>query len=243
MERGIVKWYNDAKKYGFIIADNDGQEFLARDQQILNDPQTLKEYQIVEFQRFVSRDGPEAHKINIIMTQDLSIYEHEFTSLKRQRLHLSTFVGHVLLVVNTASGCGLTPQLESLEKLYQKFKDRKFTVLGFPSNNFADQEQLNNEEILDFCQTKYNVSFTIIEKSNVVEYNRESPEKISDSKPNHVNSFYLELKNKTGIEPHWNFHKYLISKTGNEIMCFDHMVDPLDENLISSIENFLNKQI
>ena len=243
MERGLVKWYNDAKKYGFIISQEDGKEFLAYDTHIQNDPPTLKEYQIVEFERFFSDKGPEAHKINIVMTQDLSIYQHEFTSLKRQRLHLSSFVGHVLLVVNTASGCGLTPQFESLEKLYQKYKDRKFTILGFPSNNFANQEQLDDEAILNFCQTNYHISFPIMEKSNVVEFDRQSPDRLASDQSNRLNLFYRDLKSQTGNEPHWNFHKYLISKTGNEILSFDHMVDPLDDNLILAIENLLDKQI
>jgi|694.fasta_scaffold74539_3 glutathione peroxidase len=243
IELGLVKWYNDAKRYGFIKADSDGESILAQSHSIVEEPKTLREFQRVTFERFVTDNGLEARTINIAMNPDLSIYEHEVISLKKQRLHLSSFVGHVLLVVNTASRCGLTPQYEGLEKLFQTYKDKKFTILAFPTNNFAGQEPNTNAEILDFCETNYNVSFYVMEKSNIVEQDSSSPAQFAETAPREINSFYKDLATRTNVLPQWNFHKYLINRTGSIIKSFDHLTQPDNDVLINAIEEFLDSNI
>lgn len=241
METGIVKWYNDAKDYGFIIADSDGADILAERHEIRAEPQTLFEYQKVEFERISTDNGLKAANINITMTPDFKLYEHEFVTLKGQHIHLSRFVGQTVLVVNTASACGLTPQYQQLEELYQRYKDRGFVILAFPANNFAGQEPGTNEEIKQFCETNYGVSFYVFEKSNVVPFNSNSPGQLEPTAENSVNSFYKELNGITGKFPQWNFHKYLISPDATIVKSFDHFTEPLGDILVSEIEKLLEK--
>src|SRR6478609_9366574 len=113
---------------------------------------------------------------------------------------LCQFRGKVLLIVNTASYCGYTHQYEGLEALYRRYKSRGFVVVGFPSNDFGAQEPGSNREIAEFCQLNYGVSFPMFEKSSV-----------TGSK---ANPFYSLLAQRAGGVPRWNFHKYLIDRSG-----------------------------
>ena len=122
---------------------------------------------------------------------------------KSEAVELSQFEGKVLLVVNTASQCGFTPQFESLEKLYKDKKDQGFEVLGFPSGDFGGQEFNNSDKIASFCQVNYGVTFPMFEKIKV---------KGKDAHP-----FYKQLAKEANSTPKWNFHKYLIGRDGKVI--------------------------
>jgi glutathione peroxidase len=132
------------------------------------------------------------------------------------------FEGKVLLVVNTASKCGYTPQYEGLEKLHRELADQGFAVLGFPSNDFMGQEPGSEEEIREFCTNTYGVQFPMFQKVSV---------KGKDADP-----LFVELAKATGQEPGWNFHKYLIGKDGEVIQSFPSRVKPDSEELRKAIE-------
>lgn len=227
METGTVKWYNDAKGYGFILSDDDSN-LIAFKEDITLDPKILFEFQRVTFEKISSERGVRAANINITMTQDFNLYDYDCTSLNKQKLHLSTFIGQVILVVNTASGCGLTNQYAGLEKLYQKYKDRGFIILAYPSNDFGNQETKSNEELAEFCQIEFGISFPVMEKSSVIGPNK--------------NKFYQKLENITDQVPQWNFHKYLISKVGSTVESYDHFTDPLSDVITNRIEEMLNER-
>ena len=122
--------------------------------------------------------------------------------------------GKVLLVVNTASECGYTPQYEGLEKLYRRYRDKGFAVLGFPANDFGGQEPGSNKQIAQFCQLNYGVTFPMFAKTSVVGAN--------------ANPLFHELAARTGKPPRWNFHKYLLDKAGQPVAVFESAVEPAD---------------
>jgi len=141
---------------------------------------------------------------------------------------LCQFEGKVLLVVNTASYCGYTHQYEGLEALYRKYKDRGLVVVGFPSNDFGKQEPGTNQEIAEFCRLTYGVQFPMFEKSSV-----------SDLKSNPL---FSDLAARTGKSPQWNFHKYVIDRSGAPVASFTSQVEPTDKSLVSLIERLLAEQ-
>jgi glutathione peroxidase len=140
----------------------------------------------------------------------------------------SRFEGQVLLVVNTASKCGFTPQYEGLEALHARLAPRGFAVLGFPSNDFMGQEPGSEKEIQEFCTLTYGVKFPMFEKVVV---------KGDDAVP-----FYKELAKQAGGEaPSWNFHKYLIDRSGKVVASFGSRTKPNDPKLIEAIEKALGE--
>jgi glutathione peroxidase len=134
----------------------------------------------------------------------------------------SEFQGKVLLIVNTASKCGFTPQYDGLEKLHAELSGRGFAVLGFPSNDFAGQEPGTEAEIRDFCTLTYGVKFPMFEKTAV--------------KGDNADPLYKELAAEGGGEPGWNFHKYLIGKDGKVLQSFGSKVKPDAPELRAAIE-------
>jgi glutathione peroxidase len=154
-----------------------------------------------------------------------SILDHQFTTLQHQPLSLCQFGGRVLLVVNTASECGYTPQYEGLEKLYRRYRDRGFVVLGFPANDFGGQEPGSNKEIAQFCRLNYGVTFPMFAKTSVIGVN--------------ANPLYRVLAAKTGKPPRWNFHKYLLDRTGRPAAVFESAVEPGDPRVTTQIEKLL----
>ena len=132
------------------------------------------------------------------------------------------FEGKVLLVVNTASKCGFTPQYEALEKLHADLADRGFAVVGFPSNDFMGQEPGTEKEIKEFCTLTYGVKFPMFEKLSV--------------KGEAADPFYRELAAQGGGEPGWNFHKYLIGRDGKVIQGFGSRVKPDAPELRAAID-------
>ena len=138
---------------------------------------------------------------------------------------LCQYQGKVLLVVNTASQCGYTPQYESLEKLYQRYKVKGLVVLGFPSNDFGGQEPGSNTEIAKFCEANYGVSFPMFTKTSVAK--------------GQLNPFYEKLTKAAGARPGWNFHKYLVDRRGAKAYSFDTQVEPSNQKLVKEIERLL----
>lgn len=158
-----------------------------------------------------------------------TILNHRFQSLQDQKSQsLCQWQGKVLLVVNTASYCGFTSQYDGLERLYARLRERGLVVVGFPSNDFGDQEPGSDREIAEFCRLTYGVDFPMFAKTTVV--------------GKHVNPLYAQLAKATGTEPQWNFHKYLIDRSGQRVLSFGSRVKPEDRALLARIEEFLGKQ-
>lgn len=138
--------------------------------------------------------------------------------------NLCQYAGKVVLVVNTASYCGFTPQYEGLEALYAKYNARGLVVLGFPSNDFS-QEPGSQKEIADFCYNTYGVKFPMLGKSHV---------RGSDANP-----MYALLAKQTGTAPKWNFYKYLIGRDGKVVASYGSRTAPDDKELVAKIESLL----
>lgn len=138
-----------------------------------------------------------------------------------------TYAGKVLLVVNTASKCGYTPQYEELEQLYDKYQSKGLVVLGFPSNDFMGQEPGTEAEIQDFCRLTYDVKFPMFEKTTV--------------KKGHAHPFYVQLAELSGTYPTWNFQKYLIGRDGQFIVQFSPHTKPSDQAVVTAIEQALRQ--
>lgn len=142
---------------------------------------------------------------------------------------LCQYQGNVILVVNTASYCGFTSQYEGLEALYAKYKNQGLVVLGFPSNDFGQQEPGTNKEIADFCKNTYDVKFPMFAKSVV-----------SGKNPNPL---FKMLIAKTGTTPKWNFYKYLIDRNGNVVDSFGSMTNPSSSSITSEVDKLLREKI
>lgn len=137
--------------------------------------------------------------------KDNSIHQFKVNDIEGKEVNLADYEGKVLLVVNTASKCGFTPQLDDMEDLYREFREEGFEILAFPSNDFAGQEPLEGKEIQQFCQTKYEASYPILEKVHV------------KGQGTHPVYNFLSKRSENGnvsSTPRWNFHKYLIDKQG-----------------------------
>jgi len=148
-----------------------------------------------------------------------SLYDFKINSLEGKAIDFSAFKGKTLLIVNTASECGYTPQYADLQKLHEQYGS-KITVLGFPANNFGGQEPGSNSEIKSFCSKNYGVTFQMFEKVSV---------KGPDQHP-----LYAWLKEKTGSEPSWNFCKYLVKPDGS-VTFLPSRVKPLDDQIIKAL--------
>lgn len=149
-----------------------------------------------------------------------SIYDFKIKSLEGKEIDFSKYKGQKLLIVNTASKCGKTPQYAGLETLHEQYGD-KVTVLGFPANNFLWQEPGSDEEIAQFCERNYGVKFQMFGKVSV---------KGSDQHP-----LYQWLQSKTGSKPDWNFAKYLVSEDGKTVTFFKSSIEPLDASLVARL--------
>lgn len=145
---------------------------------------------------------------------------------------LEDYKGKVLMIVNTATACGFTPQLEGLEKLYETYRDRNFEILGFPSNQFANQEPLQDGEIGKFCQVNYGVTFPIFGKISV---------KGPAAEP--LFTFLSERKQNGQLSsrPRWNFHKYLIDREGRVVDFFLPFTKPEAGRVQKAIEKLLDE--
>ena len=158
----------------------------------------------------------------------MDFYQFSAKNIKGQNVKMSEYKGKYVLVVNTASKCGLTPQYEGLEALYQQYKDKGLVILGFPCNQFMGQEPGSAEDIQNFCSTKYNVTFPLFEK---IEVNGDN-----------ANPLYKFLKLKVPLETdkndiRWNFEKFLIDRNGNPVKRFSPKTKPAE--LAADIELLL----
>jgi glutathione peroxidase len=159
-----------------------------------------------------------------------SIYDFSLKDIDHKEVNLSQYRGKVVLVVNVASRCGYTPQYEGLQKVYMKYKDRGFVILGFPANNFMAQEPGTDEEIKTFCSTKYNVTFPIFSKISV---------KGDDIHPLYKFLTSKETNPEFGGDIKWNFSKFLVDKSGKIIARFEPKVTPESDPVIQAIEKAL----
>ena len=148
-----------------------------------------------------------------------SVYDFKMTSINGDVIDFSKYKGKTLLIVNTASKCGFTPQYAELQKLNDQYGS-KVTILGFPANNFGGQEPGSNTEISEFCQKNYGVTFQMFEKVSV--------------KGDDQDALFKFLKDKTGQEPSWNFCKYIVKPDGT-VKFFASKVSPLDSQIINEI--------
>ena len=154
------------------------------------------------------------------------VLQRQFPRLQDEKPQpLCQYAGKVVLVVNTASFCGFTPQYKALEALSSKYKD--LAVLGFPSGDFGNQEYGSDKEIAEFCENTFNVKFPMFSKSSVAAGKTD------------LNPLFADLAKRTGQAPKWNFHKYLISRDGQQVLSFGSKVDPQGPEFTQALEKLL----
>jgi glutathione peroxidase len=163
-----------------------------------------------------------------------SVYDFEVQDLAGRKVKLSDYRGKVLLIVNTATACGLTPQLNGLQKLYEKYKERGFEVLGFPSAQFAGQEPRKGDAIQEFCEVNFGVGFKIMGKGKV--------------KGDEAQPLFKYLAKETrqlflrNNYPVWNFQKYLVDRNGKVVDYFIPWTLPNDDKIAAAIEKCLDEK-
>lgn len=162
----------------------------------------------------------------ISCAQDSKFYDLKTKTIDGKDFAFSSLKGKKVMVVNTASKCGLTPQYEQLEKLYQTYKDSNFVIIGFPSNDFMSQEPGTNTEIAEFCQKNYGVSFQMMSKISV---------KGNDMDPVYEWLTKQSLNGKEDSDVRWNFQKYLIDESGNLVRVVEPRTLPDDESIVTWI--------
>lgn len=156
-----------------------------------------------------------------------ALLQHSFARLQDDApVSLCSFAGKVILAVNTASFCGYTSQYEGLERLHGRFEQRGLVILGFPSNDFGQQEPGNSRQIGEVCFNTYGVRFPMFAKTVVAGAS--------------ANAFYSQLARLTGESPRWNFHKYLIDRSGKPLASYPSRVTPESRELVNAIERALN---
>ena len=158
---------------------------------------------------------------------DKLFFDLNIKSINGEDLNLNQYKNKTILLVNVASKCGFTKQYTSLQTLYEKYKDKKFIIIGLPSNQFGSQEPGSNKEIKDFCETNFNITFPMTTKVDV--------------KGDNLHEIYAWAKKNYGKStiPKWNFHKILINKNGKVQNTFNSFIDPLSKKIIKEIETIL----
>ncbi|MFZ1291122.1 MAG: glutathione peroxidase [Melioribacteraceae bacterium] len=159
-----------------------------------------------------------------------NIYEYTVKDINKKEVKLSDYKGKVLLIVNVASKCGFTKQYDGLQKIYEKYKDQGFEVLGFPCNDFGGQEPGTNKEIQEFCSLNFNVTFPMFDKVKVLGKDKSALFEILTNNT---------VTGKSDIK--WNFEKFIIDKKGNVVDRFRSITTPESEKIISLIEQELAK--
>jgi glutathione peroxidase len=160
--------------------------------------------------------------LGVVFAQSkITFYDFKVTDIQGNDFSLSQLKGKKVLVVNTASKCGFTPQYEDLEKLYNTYKDKNFVIIGFPANNFLGQEPGTNQQIQEFCKKNYGVTFPMMSKISV--------------KGKDMHPLYKWLTSETNSEVAWNFQKYMIDETGNIVGYISPKTKPFDEKIVSWI--------
>lgn len=170
-----------------------------------------------------SPNAPPAPNANVCP----ALWQHTVPRLQDEKpQNLCQYAGQVVLVVNTASFCGFTGQYEGLEALYRRYRARGLVVLGFPSNDFGQQEPGANNTIADFCENTFGVQFPMFVKTTVVGRS--------------AHPLYRELAQRTGEWPRWNFHKYLVGRDGVQVKAYTSAVEPQNPLFIRDIERMLS---
>lgn len=160
-------------------------------------------------------------------TENMDIYQFKVTDLYGEEFDFASLKGKKIMIVNTASECGLTPQYEQLQMLYSNYKDKNFVIVGFPANNFGAQEPGTDEQIATFCKENYGVDFPMMSKISV---------KGEDMHPLYQ---FLTQKSKNGVadsEVQWNFQKYLINEEGDLDQVIDPRTSPVSREIVLWIE-------
>ncbi|RUS47149.1 glutathione peroxidase [Cohnella sp. AR92] len=147
----------------------------------------------------------------------MSVYDFKVKTIRGTETTLGEYAGKVLLIVNTASKCGLTPQYEGLQKLYESYKDRGLVILGFPSNQFKEQEPESNEKIEAFCTLNYGVTFPMFEKTEVIGDNADP-----------LFQYLTSQGPADEFDIKWNFTKFIVDREGNVVERIDPMVTPAE---------------
>jgi glutathione peroxidase len=159
-----------------------------------------------------------------------NIYSFKVKNIDGENVSLSNYMGKVILIVNTASECGFTPQYKELEKLYQLYKDKDFVILAFPSNDFGGQEPLKGKEIKEFCDIKFHITFPVFDKVHVKGKSADELYRFLSSK---------KLNGHLNSTPKWNFHKYLINKNGEVVDYFYSFTKPSSKKIKQGIEKLI----
>lgn len=183
-------------------------------------------YLILNILLLISSGASNHTKESTTMQQE-SIYQFQVEDLYGESFDFSTLRGKKLMIVNTASECGLTPQYEDLQALYETYKNENFMVVGFPANNFGGQEPGSNEEIATFCKENYGVSFPMMSKISVKGENM------------HPIYQFLTQASRNGLrdsEVQWNFQKYLIDEKGHLVNVIDPKTPPNDKSVVDWIK-------
>ena len=152
----------------------------------------------------------------------MNLHNFKVKDIKGNDFDLAQLAGKKVLLINTASECGYTPQFEQLEELYQQFGGEKFTIIGFPSNDFGEQDPGSDAEIASFCHINYGVTFPMMSKIKVVG---------EDADP-----LYKWLQDSLGAIVKWNFHKFLIDEKGNIVKEIPHKTSPIDLEIVNWVE-------
>ncbi|MCG2587188.1 glutathione peroxidase [Rhodohalobacter sp. WB101] len=158
-----------------------------------------------------------------------TVYQYELNTINGENISLSDYEGELLLIVNTASECGFTPQYEGLQELYETYSDQGLEILGFPANNFGGQEPGSDEEIAQFCELNYGVTFPMFSKVSV---------KGEDQHPLFEYLTTAENPDFKG-EISWNFEKFLIDRNGNVVRRFKSRVEPMSGELTNAVTEYL----
>jgi glutathione peroxidase len=189
-----------------------------------------------------------------------SVYEFHIRTVKGEIVPFSDYQGKVLLIVNVASKCGLTPQYRGLQELYKRYKEYGLEILGFPCNDFADQEPGTESEILNFCEERFNVKFPIFQKISILNepvhpiYKLLLESDLPIIYPSNFKStifnvvikstFFLKgMRKPNENSVQWNFHKFLVCREGKPAASFASQMEPDDSKLIRQIETELNRKL
>ena len=166
------------------------------------------------------------------MSDSKTIFNFSVNDIDGNSVSLEKFRGKVLLIVNTASKCGFTPQLDEMEELYEKYKDQGFEILAFPSNDFGGQEPLAGEALKQFCMIDYKAKYPIFNKVHV---------KGKEADPLFEFLSKKALNGKVNSTPKWNFHKYLVNKKGEVIDYYYSITSPTSSKIKRKIEKLLKE--
>lgn len=164
---------------------------------------------------------------HLMAAKTASLYDFTMNDIDGKPVRLAQYRGKVLLMVNTASFCGNTPQYSDLQAMYEQYREKGFEILAFPANNFGQQEPGTNQEIKSFCFTKYSLTFPLFSKISV-----KGPDK-------HPLYQYLTEQSPFPGEVEWNFQKYLVDRSGNIVGRFHHRTKPLAPEIVKEVERVL----